>query len=146
MKTAFLFVILGVAANLPLVAHAEDKIVKAEELPLPRFFVEEGDKKLLYEAPKDGVIADPMAWAKLWKTWGGDKEAPKVDFEKELVLVAAGPGRNIIQVEDLKLNDQGDLKFKWSITERAGPGITAKFLKVSREGVKTVNGKELPKE
>jgi hypothetical protein len=67
-----------------------------------------------------------------------------VDFDKELVLVAAGPGMNIIQVEDLKLNGQGDLKFRWSITERAGPGITVKFLKVSRDGVKSVNGHELP--
>ena len=146
MKTAFLMVILGVAADLRSVAHAEDKIVKAEELPLPRFFVEEGDKRLLDEALKGGVIANPKAWAKLWKTWGGDQEVPKVDFEKELVLVAAGPGPNIIMVNDLTLNDKGDLAFRWSITERAGPGITAKFLKVSREGVKTVNGKALSKE
>jgi hypothetical protein len=146
MRTAFLFLILGVAADFLSAAHAEDKIVKAKDLPLPRFFVEDGDKRLLDEAPKDGVIADAKAWAKFWKTWGGDQEVPKVDFEKELVLVAAGPGPNVIKVEDLKLNDKGDLSFKWSITERAGPGITAKFLKVSREGVKTVNGKVLPNE
>jgi hypothetical protein len=146
MKTAFRLMILGVAAASLSVAHAEDKIVKAERLPLPRLFVEEGDKKLLEEAPKGGVIAGPEAWAKLWKTWGGDGAAPKVDFAKELVLVAAGPGMNMIEVRDLKLNDKGDLMFVWSITERAGPGITVEFRKVSREGVKTVNGKELPKE
>ena len=147
MKTTLLFVILGVAADLPSVAHTDDKIVKAEELPLPGFFIKEEDKKLLAEVPKDGVIAGPKAWAKLWKTWGGDGEAPKVDFEKELVLVAAGDGfANILTVEDLKLNDKGDLKFGWSITEIDSPGIAVKFLKVSREGVQTVNGKELPKE
>jgi hypothetical protein len=146
MRTAFLFVILGVAGACLSVAHADDKILKAEELPLPRLFIEKEDNDLWKQAPKDGVIAGPKAWTKLWKTWGGDKEAPKVDFEKELVLVAAGPGPNIIKVENLKLDDKGDLKFKWSITERGGDGFVAKFLKVSREGVKTVNGKALPKE
>ena len=146
MRTTFLFVILGVAGGYLSVVQADDKILKADELPLPRLFIEKRDNDLLKQAPKEGVIAGPKAWAKLWKTWGGDKDAPKVDFEKELVLVAAGPGPNIIKVEDLKLDDQGDLKFKWSITERDGDGFVAKFLKVSREGLKSVNGKALPKE
>jgi hypothetical protein len=146
MRVVLLLGLLGVAGGCLSVAQADDKILKAEELPLPRLFIEKRDNDLLKQAPKEGVIADAKAWTKLWKTWGGDKEAPKVDFEKELVLVAAGPGPNIIKVEDLKLDDKGDLKFKWSITERGGDGFVAKFLKVSRQGVKTVNGKALPKE
>lgn len=27
---------------------------------------------------------------KLWKTWNGDKELPKIGFEKELLIVKAG--------------------------------------------------------
>jgi hypothetical protein len=145
MRTAYLFLFFCGACCLSA-AQADDKILKAEELPLPRLFIGKKDNELWKDASKDGVIAGPKAWAKLWKTWGGDKDAPKVDFDKEIILVAAGPGPNIIKVDDLKLNDQGDLKFRWSITERGGDGFVAKLLKVSRAGVKTVNGKALPKE
>jgi hypothetical protein len=68
MRTAFLFMLLGLAADLPSVACAEERIVSAEELPLPRLFVEDGDQKLLEGAP--GVITGPKAWAQLWKSWG----------------------------------------------------------------------------
>lgn len=144
MRIALLFVFLGLAGGHLPVARAADKTLKAEELPLPRLFVDKTDNDLWKQAPKENVIADSKAWAKLWKVWGGDKEPPKVDFAKELVLVAAGPGQNIITVEDVKLDEAGDLKFRWKITERGGDGFVAKLLKVSREGVKTVNGRKLP--
>jgi hypothetical protein len=76
----------------------------------------------------------------------GDEEVPKVDFEKEVVLVAAGPGPNILKVGELKLSDEGNLKFDWSITERGGDGFVATIVKVKREGVMTVNGEPLPEE
>jgi hypothetical protein len=144
MKTALLIALS--AAGLLSVARADDKVVKSEKLPLPRLFVNKEDEKLLEKLPKGAVIAGPKAWAEFWKTWGGDKDAPKVDFDKELVLIASGPGPNIIKVSELKLSDKGNLSFGWSITERGGPGITVVLLKVSREGVKSVNGTELTKE
>jgi hypothetical protein len=98
------------------------------------------------KAPAGGVVAGPKEWAALWKAWYGDEEVPKVDFDKEILLVAAGGGPNIVRVEDLVLTDNGDLKFSCLITERGGDGFVGVILKVSREGVKTVNGKALPKE
>jgi hypothetical protein len=92
------------------------------------------------------VVAGPKEWAALWKAWYGDAEVPKVDFDKEVILVAAGSGPNILAVEELVLSDKGDLKLGWSLTQRGGDGFVGVILKVSRDGVKTVNGKDLPKE
>jgi hypothetical protein len=149
VRTTLLLAILAAAiwgvGSTPPAAWAADKAVKVEK-KWKAGSTEKKDNDRWKEAPKDGVIAGPKAWAKLWKAWYGDKEAPKVDFKKEVVLVAAGSGPNIIQIEELKLSDKGDLQFKWSITERGGDGFVATILKVKREGVKTVNGKKLPKE
>lgn len=50
-------------------------------------FVQRTDEPLMSEAPKSGYLANEKAWAKLWKAWRGKEELPKVDFEKQLVLV-----------------------------------------------------------
>ncbi len=97
-------------------------------------------------APDDNVIADPKAWAKLWKAWRFDKELPKVDFEKELILVVASEGPNPIRNDKLTLNATGNLQFDWSHTDKLGPGYRYLILRVSRDGVKTVNGTAIPKE
>jgi hypothetical protein len=98
------------------------------------------------EAPASGVIASPEAWAKLWKAWHQGDDVPEVDFEKALILVVAGSGPNFIVIRDLRLTQGGDLRFDWGITERAGPGFVAKMLQIDRQGIKTVNGKSLPRE
>jgi hypothetical protein len=135
-----------VATGVASRAHsAEDKTVKVEK-EWKASSNEKKDSDLWKEAPEGGVVAGPKAWAKLWKAWNGDKEVPEVDFDKELILVFAGQGPNIIKIEDLKLTDKGDLQFRSSITERGGDGFVATILKVNREGIKTVNGKALPKE
>jgi hypothetical protein len=76
--------------------------------------------------------------------WHPGEPVPAVEFERELVLVAAGPGPNHIFVQELRLTAEGDLRFVWAVTEIAGPGFVAKMLKVDRRGVKTVNGRPLP--
>lgn len=134
----------GVVSLTPT-ARADDKPVKAEK-DWQIASVEKKDNDAWKEAPKGGVVAGPKAWARLWKAWHGDKEPPQVDFEKEIVLVAAGPGPNILKVGELKRSDQGNLKFDWSITERGGDGFVAMIVKVKREGIKTVNGEPLPEE
>ena len=149
MQIPFPFVILaamvgGVVSVTPTV-RADEKTVKAEK-EWRVASVERKDNDAWKEAPKNGVVAGPKAWAKLWKAWHGDAEVPKVDFEKEIILVAAGPGPNILKVGELKRSDKGNLKFEWSITERGGDGFVATIVKVKREGVKTVNGEPLPKE
>lgn len=104
----------------------------------------EADYDLWLKAPKDGVITGPKEWAILWKSWNSGKALPKVDFGKELLLVAAAPGPNTITIRPLKLNERGDLTFDWVATERGGPGFVYRILRVDRKGIQTVNGKKLP--
>jgi hypothetical protein len=96
------------------------------------------------QAPVGGVIATAEAWERLWRAWRPGEPVPDVDFGREMVLVAAGPGPNHVIVRELRLTDAGDLRFEWAITEMAGPGFVAKMLLVDRRGVKTVNGRPLP--
>src|SRR5262249_55453619 len=98
------------------------------------------------QAPPGGVIGGPKAWEKLWKAWQFEKELPKVDFEKELILVVVCEGPNALRTEDLKLSEKGDLKFDWSHTDKGGPGFRYRIPRVSRSGIKTVAGKEIPKD
>ncbi len=104
------------------------------------------DNDLWRAMPSSGFIAGSMAWAELWTAWNGEKELPEIDFEQELILVAGGPGPNFIKIFTLELDEAGDLKFVWSITQRGGDGFVATLWKIKREGIKSVNGKELPKE
>jgi hypothetical protein len=147
MRNLFVLTVLGAVASgaWPHAVFVGDKTVKVEQVWKASSAAKK-DNDLWKQAPKSGVIAGPKAWAKLWKSWNGDKEVPKVNFDKELVLVAAGLGPNIIEVQELKLSDKGELLFEWSITDKDGDGFVATMLKVSRAGIKTVNGKGLPKE
>lgn len=143
------YIVTAVVAGLLLAAvppaPAAEKTVKVEK-EWKGGSALKADDDLWRKAPEDRMIAGPKAWEKLWKDWKFEKELPKVDFEKELILVAAGIGPNTIEVTDLVLDDKGNLKFQWSITEKGGPGYVYRILKVNREGVKTVNGKTVPKE
>jgi hypothetical protein len=86
------------------------------------------------------------AWAKLWKAWRGKEELPKVDFEKQLVLVRAVPGAiNMIDL-DLKLSEKGELKGDFKATEIGGPGFAYLIVVIDRAGIKSYNGKIIDKE
>jgi hypothetical protein len=124
-------------------ALGEDKTVKVEQ-EWKGGSDKKKDNDAWKQAPQGGVIAGPRAWEKLWKAWQFAKELPKVDFEKDLILVAACPGPNSIVV-DLKLSDKGDLKFQYGFTEKDGPGFRYRIMRVSRAGIKTV-GKKIPKD
>ena len=100
------------------------------------------DEALQKAVPANGVIASQKSWDKLVKAWD-IKDAPKVDFAKEFLIVGTWRGStfNIRQmVED------GNLTFSMFGTKDLRPGFRWKIVSVKRAGVKTVQGKELPKE
>jgi len=101
------------------------------------------DATLRRLAPQAGFIADAAAWQRLWKAWRGDEAVAAVDFTKEVVLVGTvgGPNRVIVRPA---LAAGGKLRFVVVGTEMAGPGFGYAMLKVSRTGVKTINGTVLP--
>jgi len=101
------------------------------------------DEKLEKESPASGVIVSQKGWEKLAAAWG-IKDAPKVDFSKELLAVATTRGSKLNLTA--KTDDKGDLKVLALSTRDLRPGFRYAIKSVSRDGVKTVNGKELPKE
>jgi hypothetical protein len=100
------------------------------------------DESLKILAPDEGFLADAKSLEKVWKEWRPQEEIPAVDFSKEIILVGVvdGPNRAGIQPS---LDEKGDLHFIVVGTKVGGPGFGYLLLKVSREGVKTVNLKPL---
>jgi hypothetical protein len=101
------------------------------------------DRDLQKQMPESGVIASQKGWEKLAKAWS-IKEPAKVDFDKEILVVATTVGSRLNV--STKLDDKGDLKVLALATRDLRDGFRYSIKSVSKEGVKTVNGKELPKE
>jgi hypothetical protein len=90
-----------------------------------------------------GYIVDAKAWEKVWKAWRGKADLPKVDFEKELVLVATTRGDGTTM--EPALNDKGDLTVAVSSAAGGGGGgFSYHIMTIKRDGVKAVEGKPLP--
>src|SRR5262245_60040084 len=53
------------------------------------------DEKLAKEMPETGVITNARDFAKLVKAWQVAEQAPEVDFDKEIVLVAKTEGSRL---------------------------------------------------
>ncbi len=100
------------------------------------------DESLQKLAPAEGFLLDAKSLAKVWKAWRPKEEVPTVDFMKELVVVGVVPGPNSVLMRPA-LDENGDLQFIFAGTKKGGPGFGYLMLKISREGVKTVNGKPL---
>ena len=101
------------------------------------------DRKLAKEMPENGVITNAKDFEKLVKAWNIAEKVPEVNFDKEIVLVAKTVGSKLT----LKalLDEKGDLKALGLATRDLRPGFRYVIISVPKEGVKTVNGKELPK-
>ena len=101
------------------------------------------DEKLQNAAPANGVIASAKTWEKLALAWG-IKDPAKVDFDKEILVLATTVGSKLNL--STRLDDKGDLKVLGLATRDLRPGFRYAIKSVSKDGVKTVNGKELPQE
>jgi len=101
------------------------------------------DQKLAKEMPENGVITNAKDFEKLVKAWKVADRVPEVNFDKEIVLVAKTEGSKLTL--NALLDEKGDLKAIGLATRDLRPGFRYVIISVPREGVKTVNGKELPK-
>ena len=101
------------------------------------------DERLAREMPENGVIPNAKDFAKLVKAWKVAEEAPEVNFDKEVVLVARTGGSRLTL--RASLDEKGDLKALGLATRDLRKGFRYAIISVPKEGVKTVNGKELPK-
>lgn len=124
-------------ATLPLMA---------ESMPLKAIHTWTGsieDSKLAREMPEGGVITNAKDFGKLLQAWNVLEKVPEVDFARAIVLVATTSGSRLTL--NAILDDQGDLKALAVATRDLRPGFRYAILVVSKDKVRTVNGKELPK-
>jgi hypothetical protein len=100
------------------------------------------DEALQKMAPE--CITTEKALEKLWKTWKIEGKMPKIDFTKEIVVIATTSGSRLNL--SARLHEDGNLEVVGFGTRDLVPGFRYIIGTVSAEGVKTVNKKELPKE
>ena len=131
----------ALAAPFCLPTSAEEK--KPEKKPTVDLRGDLKDAELGKKAPPDNVIVSQKVWDALVKAWD-IKDPPKVDFEKELLVIATTVGSRLSVSGTV--DDKGDLKVRAISTADIRPGLRYRIVSFSRAGVKTVNGKELPKE
>jgi hypothetical protein len=99
------------------------------------------DKKLTELAPAKGYVTSQEKWKVLWESWRPGRALPKVNFEKQLVLVSAvGP----YPVEyDLRLSQEGDLRIVISPRHPGKRGYGYGIVLIERSDVKTIDGKAI---
>jgi hypothetical protein len=128
---------LGVLVCVVVEARADKKELK----PIKTWKGSIDDVKLQKEAPKSGYISNQKDFAKLWKAWKLGDKVPKVDFKKELVMLATSNGSSVGLTATL--DEKGNLTNTGFATSDFGEGFRYRMITVQRDGVKTINGKEL---
>jgi hypothetical protein len=101
------------------------------------------DEGLMQGAPT--VVTSAARLEKLYKDWKLADKPPQVDFKKELVIIAVTRGSKL-RLSAVLDDTSGNLLILGLATRDLRPGFRYVIATVSREGVKTVDGKELPKE
>lgn len=100
------------------------------------------DAALVREAPANGVIVSQKQYDALVKAWG-IKDPPKVDFTKNVLVVGTWRGSRF----DLSpVVTDGNLTVSATGTKDLAPGFRWRVVSVPRAGIKTVQGKEFPRE
>jgi hypothetical protein len=127
----------------PVEKKVDEKKVDKKEAPANQWTGSVDDQSLMAKAPKNGVIVSQKALDELWKAWKVSEKTPEVDFSKDLVVVGTTVGSRIFGKPMVK---DGDLKIAFASTLDLREGFRYIIVTIPREGIKTVNGKDLPKE
>ncbi len=137
-RTLHLFVAMIALAVTQRPIQAEDKVLE----PADAWKGSIEDRGLLGKPPT--AIANAKDWQTQWDAWKIAGKLPDVDFTKQIVIVQTTVGSQIRP--RITLDDQGDLKVVSLATKDLRPGFRYVMVSVSREGVKSVNGKKLDDE
>jgi hypothetical protein len=138
--------VLAVATTLAVAQEVKAEVTPKVEEPKEVKIIKSwkgsvADEKL----PQPECIVSTKELEAVWKAWKVETEVPKVDFTKNLVVASYTRG-SLLNITRVTLDDKGNLKSLGIATSDFGPGIRYVLNVVSREDVKAVNGKELPKE
>ena len=93
---------------------------------------------------KPECITSAKGLQAVWKAWMIEGDVPKVDFTKDIVVAVYSVGSKL-NMAGANLDDKGNLDVLGFGTRDIRPGFRYVLGVVSREGVKTVNKKDLPK-
>jgi hypothetical protein len=137
-------VFLGVGALALLAAFASDAQAQKKDVKIgQKWSGSVEDENLKKDVPE--VITNAKTLEKVWTAWKIEGKVPEIDFTKEIVVVATSVGSKL-NMGGAKLDDKGNLDVLAFGTLDIRPGFRYVMGTVSREGIKTVNKKELPKE
>ena len=135
--------LVGLVAVAAVVLFTSDALAQKNAVkPIKEWTGSVEDEKLAKGAPES--ITSAKGLEKLWKAWKLPDKAPEVNFTKEIVVLATTEGSKLKLFATL--DEKGNLKVGGLGTNDLRPGFRYVIATVSKEGVKTVNGKELPKE
>jgi hypothetical protein len=97
------------------------------------------------KAIKPQIITSARGLEAVWKAWKIEGDVPKVDFTRHIVVAVYSVGSKL-NMAGASLDEKGDLTVLGLGTRDIRPGFRYVLGVVSREGVKTVNKEDLPKE
>ena len=131
------------------IGHSFVWLLHDEVTPLEQWSGILNDEALLAEVPTS--VDNHDDWAALWELLRGDEPLPEVDFESDLLVVATclgpnhpqliGPGEVVHQqLGSLALDRSGELSLAPECTLIGGNGFGYLLVRVSREGVRSVQG------
>jgi hypothetical protein len=93
--------------------------------------------------PVHGLVSDADAWKELCEAWKLDDAAFEIDFDRQFVMVRTTDGSRVSIT--LEKDGHGNLRDQTRFTaDIRRDGFRYLVAVVSREGVKSVNGVELP--
>ncbi len=130
------------AVALIALAASEAPAQKKKLKPSKEWKGSVADEKLMQGAPQ--VIVGPKTLEKVWKEWKVAGKVPEIDFTKEILVVSTTRGSRL-SLQPV-LDDKGNLVTFGLSTRDLAPGFRYVIGAVSRDGIKTVNGKELPRD
>jgi hypothetical protein len=96
------------------------------------------------KAIKPECLTSAKGLEAVWKAWKHKGDVPEVDFTKSMVVAVYSVGSKLTMAR-ATLDGNGDLTVLGVGSRDIRPGFRYVLGVVSREGVKTVNKKDLPK-
>ena len=135
--------LVGLVAVAAVVLFTSDALAQKNAVkPSKEWTGSVQEESLAKDAP--ACITSAKGLEPLWKVWKIADKVPEVDFTKQLVILTTTRGSKLRLAA--ALDAKGNLMVGGLGTLDLAPGFRYVIATVSKEGVKKVNGKELPKE
>ena len=139
MRTFLMMLMLLAFAFAMKSADAQDK---KPAKPSHTLLCQNGENDAAKLAPKAGFLTHQKTFEELWAGWKRKDKAHVVDTEKDVVVVKLSTGGPTVPNASFTLTN-GDVKVSAISTLIAGPGFGYSIDVLSRDGIKTIQGKAI---